>query len=103
MRNSWAPQFVPIVESSRYPGTVHALSQYDLEVYLPETLPDAPEAAGNLVGIHSQLCIYGFLYIIHTDCPTYQLFGRTKSEVIPKYICVSGRVTSSSVCIIFYL
>ena len=30
--------------------SVHELSQFDLEVYGSETLPDAPEVGGNLAG-----------------------------------------------------
>ena len=35
--------------------TVHELSQFDLEVYRSDTLADAPEVAGNLAGLYSNL------------------------------------------------
>ena len=45
--------------------TVHELSQFDLEVYRSETLPDAPEVARNLAGLYRNLNTqksYGHLY-----------------------------------------
>ena len=34
---------------------VNELSQFDLEVYRSETLPDAPEVTGNLAGLYCNL------------------------------------------------
>ena len=39
--------------------SVHELSQFDLYMYCSETLPDAPEVAGNLAGLYCNLvCIH---------------------------------------------
>ena len=35
--------------------SVHELSQFDLEVYGSEALPDAPEVGGNLAGLYCSL------------------------------------------------
>ena len=37
---------------------VHELSQFDLEVYRSEILPDVPEVTGNLAGLYCNLHVF---------------------------------------------